>query len=141
PGYRLVKKLGEGGMGEVFLAKQLGLRRPVAIKLLSAHSSGQLTGFKRESRLVGSLAHAHVVRILDSGETDGSPFLVLEYVPGSSLRALLKPGRPWPAARAFPILHAVAQGLSHLHAQGILHLDLKPENVLIGKRGEIKITD
>ncbi len=142
-GYELLEKIGEGGMGQVHRAVQLSLGRTVAIKFLHPLAPEFDEGAfpHRESRLMAALAHPHVVTIYDCGQADGRPYLVMEYVDGSTLRSQMEPGRPWPIARAAPVLDAIAQALSYIHEQGILHLDLKPENVLCAKNGSIKITD
>jgi hypothetical protein len=139
PGYDLLDKIGEGGMGQVHRATQLSLGRTVAIKFLNP-PAGEFA-FHRESRLMAALAHPHVVTIYDCGQTEGRNYLVMEYVDGATLRSRMRPGRLWPVAEAAPVLDAVAQALSYIHEQGILHLDLKPENVLCTKNGTVKITD
>lgn len=132
PGYRLLEKLGEGGMGEVFRALQLSLQRVVAIKLL--HQSSFLhtawEDFQREACLMAALSHPHVVIIHDFGRIDGRAYLVMEHVRGPSLRQMLQPGTPWPSAAALSLLESIALALGYIHSRGILHLDLKPENVL-----------
>jgi eukaryotic-like serine/threonine-protein kinase len=142
-GYALHEKIGEGGTGEVYRATQLSLHRTVAVKRLHASLCGKspLLDFHRESQLMASLAHPHVVAIYDYGQQNGRHYLVMEYVPGTSLRAVMHSGRPWPIARAAAVLGAIAEALVVIHDRGILHLDLKPENVLCGKEGAIKITD
>lgn len=143
PGYQLAGKLGEGGMGKVYRAIQLSLSRPVAIKFLTASANGHAPAitFQRESRVMASLSHPNVVAIYDCGQIDGQYYLVMEHVTGSTLRELIQPGNPWSVDRALSFLEAIAQALTYIHGQGILHLDLKPENVLCGKHGEIKMTD
>jgi eukaryotic-like serine/threonine-protein kinase len=142
-GYQIHEKIGEGGMGQVYRATQLSLARTVAIKWLRPLPSGEgpSPAFARESRVMGSLGHPHVVAIHDCGQMAGRQYLVMEYVPGASLRASMAPGKPWPVRRALPVLEAIAQALDYIDQQGILHLDLKPENVLCGEHGAIKITD
>jgi serine/threonine protein kinase len=143
PGYDLQEMIGEGGMGMVFRALQHQLPRTVAVKFLRSPMPGSpaAAAFLDESRLMARLSHPHVVAIHDCGQVDGRPYLVMEYVSGSSLRAVVQPGRPWLPDRSGRVLAAVASALSYIHGQGILHLDLKPENVLLGDDGSIKVTD
>jgi eukaryotic-like serine/threonine-protein kinase len=149
PGYRLLDRIGEGGMGEVWRATQLCLERPVAVKLLHARAAGSTPSLdlQRESRVMALAAHRNVVAIHDCGQFDGRSYLILEYVAGPSLRALLAPGQPWELADALPVLDGIACGLAFIHQQGMLHLDLKPENVLLqtadgpGQVAVPKITD
>ncbi len=143
PGYQLLDKAGEGGMGTVFRAKQLSLNRIVAVKILHAPCGcdDSLPAFHRESRLLASLSHPNIVAIHDCGQHGGRYFLVTEFVLGSPLRAAMKPGKPWPIDRAADMLARIAQALSYIHQHGVLHLDLKPENVLCTPDGNIKIAD
>jgi serine/threonine protein kinase len=143
PGYDLLDKIGEGGMGQVHRATQRSLGRTVAIKFLNPAPTGftDRVVLHRESRLMAALAHPHVVTIYDCGQAEGRDYLVMEYIDGATLRSRMKPGRPWSVAEAAPVLDAIAQALSYIHEQGILHLDLKPENVLCTKDGTVKITD
>jgi serine/threonine protein kinase len=139
----LLEKIGEGGMGEVYRATQLSLQRTVAIKILNHIPNTQALdrAFQRESHLMASLNHPNVVTVYDCGKIDFRYYLVLEYVQGATLRSLLTPGKHWPVGEAVPVLDAIAMALSYIHSRNILHLDLKPENVLCDTRGEIKITD
>jgi serine/threonine protein kinase len=130
-------------MGKVHRATQLSLQRPVAVKLLHVQGTEQkrLSAFHRESRSMAALAHPHVVTIHDCGRVAESYYLVMEYLDGSNLRSRMVQGQPWPLEDAARTIDAVAEGLSHIHHQGILHLDLKPENVLCNSSGTLKITD
>jgi serine/threonine-protein kinase len=121
---------------------QLSLQRPVAIKILHPAADGSAApAFQRETRLMATLVHPNVVTIYDCGQVAGQQYLVAEYVPGCTLRSLLVSGRPWPVRRAAPLLDRIAEALAFIHHNGILHLDLKPENVLCGPEGQVKITD
>jgi serine/threonine protein kinase len=131
-------------MGVVYRATQLSLQRTVAVKFLTSPtplSQTPISAFQQESRLMASLAHPNIVAIHDCGFIQGEYYLVMEYVAGTSLRSLVKPEQPWTAARADLVLNGIAQALSYIHGQGILHLDLKPENVLCSNDGQLKITD
>ena len=146
PGYELLRPIGAGSMGSVYLARQLDPPRTVAIKFLhrlnSDHSGILSKRYEREARLMDSLDHPHVVRMYDCGKRLGSFYLVMEHVAGIPLRSLIRPGEPWPASRALGLLNAVAEALAYIHEKGILHLDLKPENILrddVG--GTFKISD
>lgn len=141
PGYQLLEKIGEGGKGEVFRARQVNLDLPVAVKFLYPIPSPQLAAdFQREADLMGSLSHPNVVAIYSCGKVEDRFYLVMEHVAGAPLRSLMRPGEAWPAAKALPILGKIADALTYMHSRDILHLDLKPENVICGER-VVKITD
>ena len=145
PGYEIVRPLGRGAMGQVVLARQLRLGRPVAIKFLSMEGDTDpgpgAARFRREAELMARISHPNILAIYDSGEVDGRPYLVMEYVEGGDLRRLMRPGRPMPSSQVLPILAAVAEALTHLHRVGILHRDLKPENILMHDGDNPKVAD
>jgi hypothetical protein len=142
-GYQILEQIGAGGMGEVYLARQLSLERTVAIKFLNPLPAGgpSLGTRQRESRLMAALTHPHIVAIHDCGHAGGRDYLVMEHMRGVTLRQRIRPGRAWAAADALAVLDAVADALAYIHARGILHLDLKPENVLCDEQGRVKVTD
>jgi serine/threonine protein kinase len=141
-GFEVLAKLGSGGMGDVFLARQLSLDRTVAIKVLHERTEGARSRCRhQESWLMAALTHPHVVAVHDCGQVDGRDYLIMEHVKGASLREHMKAGVPWPAAKALPILDATADALAYIHGREILHLDLKPENVLLDEEDRAKITD
>jgi serine/threonine protein kinase len=141
PGFQILQRLGAGGMGVVYLALEVPGESEVALKLLgdSLSNSPHNTA---EPLLLPPLRHPNVVAIHRNGTTlDGRIYLVMEYVRGPNLRECMRSGQPWQPERAGEILTAVACALSYIHSCGVLHLDLKPENVLCGPAGEVKVTD
>ena len=137
--YRLDELLGRGGMSEVWLAEDLELGRRVAIKLLAPNAD--TARFEREARAVASLAHPNVTQLYDYGNADGRPYIVLEYMPGGTLEERLRDGKPLPDDGVFAIAAAIAAGLAHAHARGVVHRDLKPANVLFDEEGRAKLAD
>src|SRR5436190_10502622 len=144
PGYTFIKRLGQGGMGEVLLAKQESLDRMVAIKLLPAELSkdkAYVAGFMKEARSAGKVAHENVMGAIDVGESKGRHFFVMEYVQGETLFRLIKQEKTIPEAKALDIARQVARGLRHAHQTGLIHRDIKPQNILITPEGQAKICD
>ena len=139
--FKLERLLGRGGMSEVWLAGDLELERPVAVKLLSA--GGTAPRFEREARSAASLSHPNIVGVFDYGEFEGRLYLVLEYVPGGTLDERLSAAMPAPLPdeQTATIAPDLAAGLAHAHAHGIIHRDLKPSNVLFDGEGRAKIAD
>ncbi|MGH2997479.1 MAG: protein kinase domain-containing protein, partial [Gaiellaceae bacterium] len=142
--YRLERRLGEGGMASVFLAHDEELDRPVAVKLLADDLAGDETvreRFLREARVAARLTHPNVVTVFDAGEDDGRPYIVMEFVDGQTLAdALRRRGRFPPEAAVDLALQACA-GLEHAHASGLVHRDVKPQNLLLRSDGTLKIAD
>jgi eukaryotic-like serine/threonine-protein kinase len=137
--YRLVKRLGAGGMGEVYLAEHRMLKRPCAIKLIHPDRAGDpraLARFEREVRMTARLSHWNTVEIFDYGRTDdGTFFYVMEYLPGLSLEDLLDRYGPLPAERVVHLLRQTCQGLREAHHIGLIHRDIKPGNIFAAQRG------
>ena len=141
--YRVVDKLGQGGMGEVYLAEDERLARKVALKLLpAAHAknSQRLRRFSQEARAVSALNHPNILTIFDLGEERGKAFLVTEYVAGQTLQEVLKDG-PLAPGRAVRIAAQVTDALRAAHAAGIIHRDIKPANIMVRADGYVKVLD
>lgn len=142
--YELLRPLGRGGMGAVYLANHRQLQKQVAIKLLpvlSAEDSDVRARFQREIRVVGRLNHPSIVAATDAGEIDGTQFLVMEYVPGLDLSRLARLLGKLPVADACELMRQVALGLSCAHAEGVVHRDVKPSNLMLDETGRIRILD
>lgn len=143
--YRIIERLGEGGMGVVYLAEDIVLGRRVAIKTLTATTGPGNQHFRarflREARAVSALSHPHIATIHDYGETtEGQPYIVMEFVKGETLADLmLKETLTIP--RSLKIIKEVAEALAEAHRHGIIHRDIKPSNVAINHRGEVKVLD
>ena len=141
--FRVLRKLGAGGMGEVFLAEDTRLNRKVALKLLP---EGLLADpeirrrFSQEARAVSALNHPQIVTIYDIGASQDRDFIAMEYVDGQTLRELLAAG-PLEVRRAFDLLAQAASGLAAAHEAGIVHRDVKPENLMVNRNGQLKIMD
>ncbi|MDQ3931235.1 MAG: protein kinase, partial [Actinomycetota bacterium] len=144
--YRLLREIARGGMATVFQAIDEVLERDVAMKLLHRHLAADpvfLDRFLREARAAAALSHPNVVSVYDWGEDDdgGQAYLVMEFVNGPSLRDLLRSrGRLMPAEAA-AVLAPAAAGIAAAHARGLVHRDVKPENILVSSDGAVKVTD
>ena len=141
--FRIVEKLGEGGMGVVYKAVDEKLERTVAIKLLPptlSNDVGRRTRLLREARSAAAATHANIAALHEVGEAGGRVFLVMEYVEGHTLRRVLSE-EPLPLGEALRIARGIARGLARAHERGIVHRDLKPDNVMIDVDGEPKILD
>jgi WD40 repeat protein/tetratricopeptide (TPR) repeat protein/predicted Ser/Thr protein kinase len=143
PEHEVMRLLGRGGMGVVYLARQNKLGRLVALKMIrggDGADSGQMARFLREARAVASLQHPHIVQVYEIGEQAGQPYLVLEYVEGGSLDRKIE-GTPQPPNEAAALVLSLARAMQAAHQRGIIHRDLKPANVLLTTDGQPKITD
>src|SRR4051794_19318536 len=142
--YRIERVLGEGGMGCVYLARDLQLERPVALKVLDeryARDSEFRERFLREARLAARLSHPNVVRVYDTSAGDERPFIVMEYVDGWTLADELRRRERLAPAEAIGIVRQVCAGLEHAHEAGLVHRDVKPANLLLRRDGTVKIAD
>jgi eukaryotic-like serine/threonine-protein kinase len=142
--YELEELVGSGGMSTVFRARDTQLDRRVAIKILHEQYAADpeyVERFRREARAVARLSHPNIVTVIDRGVDDGRQFIVFEHVEGENLKELvLRTGR-LPVRRALELALAVADGLAFAHQQGLVHRDVKPQNVLLNREGEVKVTD
>jgi eukaryotic-like serine/threonine-protein kinase len=142
--YRLEARIGSGGMSTVYRALDVTLERQVAIKLMNrevASDSDQLERFRREARAVAQLSHPHIVGVIDAGEDDGRPYIVLEYVEGETLKNRIRRMGRLPIAEAVAYAIEIARALGAAHARHIIHRDVKPQNVLIDEEGSAKVAD
>ena len=141
--YALERELGRGGMATVWLAQDLRHDRPVALKLLHLHLAASLgpERFQREIRLAARLQHPHILTVLDSGETDGRLWFTMPFVEGESLRDRLRRERQLPVDAALRIATEAARGLEYAHQHGVVHRDVKPENILLTRNGSTLVAD
>ncbi len=141
--YVLLEKIGAGGMGQVFKAIHLPMDRIVALKVLhkkAALSAESTARFQREVQAAAKLTHPNIVTAFDAGTVDATHFLVMEFVDGPDLAKLLESG-PLPPLQAIGFIRQAAQGLAYAHGQGVVHRDVKPANLLLGKQDTIKVLD
>jgi tetratricopeptide (TPR) repeat protein/predicted Ser/Thr protein kinase len=143
PGYEILGELGRGGMGVVYKAKQTGLKRTVALKMVLAGGHASESGiarFKAEAEAVARFQHPNIVQIYEIGEHEGRPYFSMEFVDGGSLHGKLG-GNPQPVRESAEMLTVLARGIHAAHVAGIVHRDLKPANILLAKDGTPKVTD
>jgi serine/threonine protein kinase len=139
--YEMIKMIGEGGMGTVFLARDLRLGRRVAIKFLQTHQPELTQRFLVEARTTARCQHDNIVVIYEVGEHDGSPYIVLEFLSGKPLTHLTENGQRLPYTRTVEIMCSILRALQCAHEQGIVHRDLKPDNIFITESGTVKVLD
>jgi serine/threonine protein kinase len=142
--YILLDKLGGGGMGQVYKARHRTMKRLVAIKMLSAEltqNQPAVKRFQREAEVAARLSHLNIVQAHDAGEKQGVHYLVMELVEGVDLTSLVKQRGPLPVNEAVDYILQAARGLAYAHGEGVIHRDIKPGNLLLDKRGTVKILD
>lgn len=142
--YEILRKLARGGMATVYLASDRRLTRTVAVKVMHDNLGTDqdfVSRFDREARAAARLSHPNVVSVFDQGMDAGRPYMVMEYIEGSTLRHIITREAPLPPQRALDLILPVVAAVAAAHEAGIIHRDLKPENVLISTRGQIKVAD
>lgn len=140
--YVLLKLIGRGGFANVYLGRHIYLRTYAAIKVMrTSLVEKEHRNFLYEARIVASLEHKHIVRILDYGVKAGIPYLVMNYTPYGSLRKQYAPGTRLQVEIIVEYVQQLAEALEYIHSQGLVHRDVKPENILLGKNGEILLSD
>jgi serine/threonine protein kinase/lipopolysaccharide biosynthesis regulator YciM len=142
--YEIIQLLGEGGMGAVYKARDRELDRPVALKLIRpemASNASMLARFKQELLLSRQVTHKNVIRIYDLGDADGVKFITMEFVEGQDLRSLIQEKKKFSPAESVEIMQQVCQALEAAHSVGVIHRDLKPQNIMREKTGRILVMD
>jgi serine/threonine protein kinase len=140
--YRLTRLLGRGGFADVYLGEQIYLESQAAIKVLSAPLAPEASsGFLNEARTLVRLAHPRIIRLLDYGVQEQMPFLVMEYAPGGTLRERHPGGQRPPLPTVVDYVKQVAEALHYAHNERLIHRDVKPANLLLGRHGEILLSD
>ena len=141
--YRVIGPLGRGGMGEVYLAEDARLARRVALKLLPSYLTGDAESvrrFEREALAAAAISHPNVAHIYGLDQTDGAHYIVMEYVPGMTLRQVLS-HQSLSVAEAVELALQVAEALAAAHEAGVIHRDIKPENIVVQPKGHAKVLD
>ncbi|HTK07569.1 MAG TPA: protein kinase [Ktedonobacteraceae bacterium] len=140
--YQLMKLLGQGGFAEVYLGEHIYLKTQAAIKLLTRLSEqNDLDAFLKEARIIANLAHPNIVRVLEFGEHENIPYLVMDYAPAGTLRNQYPRGSLLAVTQVVTYVRQVAAALQYAHDHKIVHCDVKPENMLVGRNGEILLSD
>ncbi len=138
--FNIIRELGRGAQGAVYLAQDPQLERQVAIKTLRPGAAQHTEKLLREARIVSKLQHANIVSLYDAGEQDGEPYLVYAYVEGGTLAKMLKDGA-LPPVKSAEIACYLLDALEYAHQQGVMHLDIKPANIMMAQRGQPMLMD
>ena len=144
PGYVILERIGKGSMGLVYRAKQASVNRVVAVKVLLdalAQNKEFIKRFRREAEIAAKLSHNNIVGVIDAGEVSGHHYFVMEFVEGETIKDMLEKGKIFDEKIALKIVLAIAEALSHAHSRGLIHRDVKPENVILTKEGNVKLAD
>src|SRR5580704_10471840 len=142
--YKVVSRLGSGGMADVYLAQDQLLGRQVAVKVLHHHFAEDqefVERFRREASSAAGLSHQNIVGIFDRGEWNGTYYIAMEYVAGRSLKTIVREQGPLEPATAIDIVIQILRAARSAHKRGVIHRDLKPHNVLIDDEGRVRVTD
>ena len=142
--YEILKRLGEGGMGAVYKARDHELDRLVALKVIRPELAGHpdiLRRFKQELILARQVTHKNVVRIFDLGSADGRKFITMDYIEGRDLKSILVERGKLPPLKSCPIFQQICLGLEAAHTEGVVHRDLKPQNIMLDAAGRVWLMD
>src|SRR5687767_8905061 len=141
--YEVKRLIGRGGMSDVYLARDPLLERDIAVKLISGELDSEVGRRRlvREASAVGRLRHPNIVTIFDAGEYEGRPYIAMEYVAGETLRSLIHRRVPLPLRRRLELIEGACAGLAHAHRSGVVHLDIKPDNLIVDETGVVKVLD
>ena len=140
--YQLIRLLGRGNFADVYLGQHVHLQTQAAIKVLHGQlSDNDLAKFSNEARVVAHLRHPHIVQVLDFGVDDATPFLVMDFAPNGNLRQRHPPGSRVPLQTMLTYVRQVADALQYAHDRQLIHRDIKPENMLVGRNGEVLLSD
>ncbi len=140
--YQLVRLLGQGGFAEVYLGEHIHLKTQAAVKILHTRlTDDDVRQFQQEAQTLARLLHPHIVRVLDFGVEQGSPYLVMDYAPNGTLRSKFPRGSRVPLPTAVTLIHQIAEALQYAHGQPLIHRDVKPENLLLGRNNEVLLSD
>src|SRR5213075_120775 len=142
--YKIIRKLGAGGMADVYLAEDQELGRRVAIKILNDRHAADdqfIERFRREAKNAAGLSHPNIVSIFDRGEAEGTYYIAMEFLDGRSLKELITARGPAPIPVSIDYARQILSALRVAHRQGLVHRDIKPHNVLVDGEGRVKVTD